>query len=104
MTNRKIDKTGEYWGAAPILSPEQVIEWLEGHRAWMFEVWSKNPELRKQYEENQKRLDDRKHDLERTKYKTIIVCFVITTIGGLIGWIAKLCFEYWKFLKLLPPS
>jgi len=32
------------------LSPEQIIEWLDGHRQFMFEVWEKNPELRKEWE------------------------------------------------------
>lgn len=32
------------------LTPEDIIEWLEGHRALMIEVWTQNPELRKQWE------------------------------------------------------
>ncbi len=43
------------WGEASsqvFLSPEQMIEWLEGYRELMIEVWKNNPELRKQWEEN----------------------------------------------------
>ncbi len=32
------------------LSPEQVIEWLEGYRELMIEIWKNNPELRKEWE------------------------------------------------------
>jgi len=32
------------------LTPEQVLTWLDQVRAFMFEVWEKNPELRKKYE------------------------------------------------------
>jgi hypothetical protein len=31
------------------LTPEQILTWLEGWREFMFEVWRKNPELRKDY-------------------------------------------------------
>jgi len=32
------------------MSPEEIIEWLDGHRQLMWEVWKNNPELRKQWE------------------------------------------------------
>lgn len=32
------------------MSAEQCLEWLDGMRLFMFEVWKKNPELRKAYE------------------------------------------------------
>ncbi len=32
------------------VSAEKRIEWLDGMRALMFEVWKNNPALRKQYE------------------------------------------------------
>lgn len=32
------------------LSPEQIVEWLEGHRKFMFEIWGCNPELRRDWE------------------------------------------------------
>ena len=38
------------WGVTPRLTPEQIIVWLDGHRAWTFEVWRQNPELRKRWE------------------------------------------------------
>ena len=34
----------------PQLSPEEIILWLDGYRQMMWEVWRKNPELRKQWE------------------------------------------------------
>jgi hypothetical protein len=34
----------------PELSPEQIIEWLDGYRQLMWEVWKNNPELRKNWE------------------------------------------------------
>lgn len=45
----------ENWGdssSPPPLNPEQIIEWLEGYRELMIEVWKNNPELRKQWERN----------------------------------------------------
>lgn len=35
----------------PRISPEQCLEWLDGWRALMFEVWQQNPDLRKRYEQ-----------------------------------------------------
>lgn len=38
----------ENWGqdsSAATLTPEQIIEWLEGYRELMIEVWTQNPEL-----------------------------------------------------------
>ncbi len=32
------------------MTPEEIIQWLEGIRELMFEVWSKNPDLRKTWE------------------------------------------------------
>lgn len=32
------------------LTPEQCLEWLDGVRAFMFEVWRENPHLRREYE------------------------------------------------------
>lgn len=32
-------------------TPEQVIEWLEGMRAFLFEVWKNNPEKLRQWNE-----------------------------------------------------
>lgn len=32
---------------------EESLDWLDGMRAFMFEVWKNNPDLRKQYEEFQ---------------------------------------------------
>lgn len=32
------------------LTPEQTLEWLDSIRAFMFEVWKQNPQLRKQFE------------------------------------------------------
>lgn len=34
----------------PILTPEQIITWLEGHRELMIEVWTNNPNLRLEWE------------------------------------------------------
>lgn len=31
-------------------TPEQILDWLDGMRSFMFEVWKKNPSLRKTYE------------------------------------------------------
>lgn len=41
------------WNAAqrPVrLSPEQCLEWLDGWREFMFELWQKNPHLRAEHE------------------------------------------------------
>ena len=35
---------------AVTMSPEQCLEWLDGVRSFMFEVWKRNPDLRKAYE------------------------------------------------------
>lgn len=48
LSNSKKSETD--WGQPSILTPEQIILWLEGHRKWMHEIWSRNPELRKQWE------------------------------------------------------
>lgn len=32
------------------LTPEEVIQWLEGHRQLMFEIWTQNPKLREEWE------------------------------------------------------
>ncbi len=40
----------EYWGETPILTAEQTIQWLEGHRRLMFEVWEQNPGSREEWE------------------------------------------------------
>ncbi|EKD50942.1 MAG: hypothetical protein ACD_62C00392G0005 [uncultured bacterium] len=34
----------------PVLTPEQVIEWLDGFRQFMWEVWQHNAQLRKDWE------------------------------------------------------
>lgn len=34
----------------PHYSAEQILEWLDGMRAFMFEVWKKNPSMRRAYE------------------------------------------------------
>ncbi len=50
MKNKNLESvTFELERSIP-LSPEAIIEWLEGHRQLMFEVWKENPELRKQWE------------------------------------------------------
>lgn len=33
------------------LTPEEIINWLESHRALIIEIWNNNPELRKRWEE-----------------------------------------------------
>ncbi len=33
-----------------LLTPEQIILWLDGHRQFMFEVWKNNPHLREEWE------------------------------------------------------
>lgn len=41
------------WGEASSqirLSPEQIIEWLEGYRELMMEIWRNNPKLREEWE------------------------------------------------------
>lgn len=38
------------WGETPRLNSEQIIEWLEGYRSWMIEVWQNNPALRRRWE------------------------------------------------------
>ena len=38
------------WGFLKLLTPEEVITWLEGHRQWMFEIWKNDPKLRKKWE------------------------------------------------------
>ncbi len=46
-------KVAQDWGQASSqiqLTPEQIIQWLESYRELMFEVWNKNPELRKEWE------------------------------------------------------
>ena len=45
---KKIDQTET--NEAIFLTPEQIVEWLESHRAMMFEVWKSNPKLREQWE------------------------------------------------------
>lgn len=40
----------EDWGSHPSLTPEQIIEWLEGHRQLMIEIWKSNPGSREQWE------------------------------------------------------
>lgn len=32
------------------MSPEQRLEWLDGVRAFMFEIWKQNPSLYKAYQ------------------------------------------------------
>ena len=32
------------------LSPEQIIEWLEGHRELMIEIWTSNPGSKEEWE------------------------------------------------------
>lgn len=34
----------------PRLTPEEIINWLDGHRQFMWEIWKQNPELRKRWE------------------------------------------------------
>jgi len=48
--NSKNQQKVEYWGETPQLSHEQIIEWLDGHRQWMFEIWKNDPAARKKWE------------------------------------------------------
>jgi hypothetical protein len=41
--NSKNSKPKEYWGEVPVLTTEQTIQWLDGFRELMFEVWRNNP-------------------------------------------------------------
>ncbi len=38
------NKISPYWGETPVLTHEQTIEWLDGFRQLMFEVWRNNPD------------------------------------------------------------
>lgn len=49
MTSKNSEKEPN-WGSTPTLTPEQIILWLEGHRALMFEVWRANPGTREKWE------------------------------------------------------
>lgn len=48
-----MNKSKTDWGelsSSLTLSPEQIIEWLEGYRELMVEIWKNNPELRETWE------------------------------------------------------
>jgi|GEM_PF-5457676 len=53
-----------------VLSPEQIIMWLESMREWTFEVWKNNPELYLRYQEQIQR--DRIQWAEKEKGKRSI--------------------------------
>ena len=58
------------WGQPIILTPEQIILWLEGHRRWMHEVWTQNPGTREQWiriNEDQNLNQDNKKELSLVK-------------------------------------
>lgn len=41
----------------PRLTAEAVLTWLDGYRQFMFEIWKKNPELRRRWEKMRKSKD-----------------------------------------------
>jgi hypothetical protein len=43
-------KESNPWGNEVQLTAEQIILWLENHRALMIEIWKSNPELREKWE------------------------------------------------------
>lgn len=43
LKNKRTKKPKLYWGETPLLTHEQTIEWLDGMRQFMFEVWRSNP-------------------------------------------------------------
>lgn len=49
-SSSKKQKPAEDWGKTPTLTPEQIIEWLDGYRSLMFEVWKNNPKAREEWE------------------------------------------------------
>ena len=50
MTSPNSKKPEPDWGQPIPLTPEQIILWLDGHRNLMHEIWTKNPELRQEWE------------------------------------------------------